>query len=311
MADVEVRDGRVVAVGEVDAEVESIEGAGQFLVPAVIDSHVHLTYLPVADELMRNGVAGAVDLAAPMSSLAERSPIRLISAGPMITAVSGYPVSSWGRGGYGLEVAGPEAAIAAVEELHSRGARVIKVPITAPPVLDDATIAAVVSRAHELGLRVAVHALGDADALRAARLGADVLAHTPVQALSEETLEAWRGRAVIATLTAFGTDSGTLRNLSNLRARGVTVLYGTDLGNTRTPGIDSSELAAMRDAGLDGAAVLDAATRAPAEYWGITDLGSIEPGKAACMLLLAADPTVDPLALSRPEAVWMDGERRD
>ena len=67
----------------------------------------------------------------------------------------------------------------------------------------------------------------------------------------------------------------------------------------------------MRDAGLDGAAVLDAATRAPAEYWGITDLGSIEPGKAACMLLLAADPTVDPLALSRPEAVWMDGERRD
>lgn len=187
----------------------------------------------------------------------------------------------------------------------------MKVPITAAPVLDDATIIAVVARAHELGMRVAVHALGDADALRAARLGADVLAHTPVQALSDETLEAWRGRAVISTLAAFGATEETLRNLAALRARDVTVLYGTDLGNTRTPGIDPSELSLMREAGLEASAVIEAATRSPADYWGLSDLGRIEPGKAACLLLLPSDPTLDPRVLARPDVVWMDGERRD
>lgn len=309
MADVEVRDGRIVQVGDVDASVESFDARGRFLVPAVIDSHVHLTYWPVADELARSGVAAAVDLAAPMSSLAEPSAVRLLASGPMITAPSGYPVTSWGRGGYGLEVSSAGAAVDAVELLHARGARVVKIPVTAAPVLDDATITAIVARAHELGMRVAVHALGDAEALRAARLGADVLAHTPVEPLSDETLAAWSGRAVIATLSAFGADAATLTNLARLRSAGATVLYGTDLGNTRTPGIDAAELAAMHESGMDASAILEAATHAPALYWGLPELGDVEPGKAACLLLLARDPTTDPLALADPEVVFVDGER--
>jgi hypothetical protein len=59
-----------------------------------------------------------------------------------------------------------------------------------------------------------------------------------VEPLAAQTIEAWRGRAVISTLSAFGGATATIENLKALRAAGVTVIYGTDLGNTRDPRID-------------------------------------------------------------------------
>src|SRR6185369_957269 len=98
-------------------------------------------------------------------------------------------------------------------------------------------------------------------------------------------------RAVVSTLRAFGASADAVANLRALRAHGVTVLYGTDFGNTSHDGIDPDELALLGDAGLDGAAILDATTRAPAATFGLDhDLGAIEPGRAASLLVLDADP---------------------
>jgi len=313
-ADVEVRDGRIVAVGPgVGAgapDATAIDARGRWLAPAFIDSHVHLAYWPVGPAVAAGGVAGAVDLAAPLEFLAApHAPLRVIASGPMVTAPRGYPLESWGRDGYGLPVAGAKAAAAAVEKLHALGARVIKIPLTDPPVLDDATVRAVVERAHALGLKVAVHALGDDDARRAAAAGVDVLAHTPTEPLSEATVSAWAGRAVISTLDAFGAGFAAVENLARLRARGVTVLYGTDLGNSHVAGIALDELRLLGRAGLDPAAILAAATATPAAFWPFSDLGTIAPGKAASVLLLPADPLRDPLALGRATDVYVDGVR--
>lgn len=312
-ADVLARDGVIVAVGaDLDAAgATSVDVSGRWLVPAFIDSHVHLAYLPAEEELADNGVAGVVDLAAPMSFLAADHPsLRVLASGPMVTASGGYPTQGWGAGGYGLEVANAAEAEAAVDMLKDAGAGVIKLPVTSPPQLDADVLAAAAARAHARGLRVASHALDDDEAAVAAAAGADVLAHTPTGSLSASTIAAWKGKTVISTLAAFGGSDRTIGNLAALHAAGARVLYGTDFGNRRTAGIDASELALMGLAGMSPGEILASGTRDPADYWGFADLGAIEVGRSASLLVLDRDPLLDPLALAEPTEVWSRGRRR-
>ena len=321
--DVWMRSGRVHAVvpggGTTDATNElrtdaltTIDISGRWLAPAFIDSHVHLAYLTQADDMLRGGVAGAVDLAAPMASIgADVGPMRMLWSGPMLTAVDGYPTQSWGRNGYGLEVTTIAEAEAGVAALADAGAKVIKVPLGDAPELSPTVVTAIVEAAHSRGMRVTTHALHDTAARVAATAGVDVLAHTPVSLLSAGTAEAWSGRAVISSVSAFGGSDDTVQNLGILRAAGVVVLYGTDFGNTRTPRIQEPELALMQAAGMSGAEILAAGTSAPAAWWGFEDLGEISAGKAASLLVLAADPHTNPLTLAAPEQVWIDGVRVD
>jgi imidazolonepropionase-like amidohydrolase len=183
----------------------------------------------------------------------------------MITPPGGYPTRSWGADGYGLECDGEAACVAAVDRVVDAGAAIVKVPIGAGgPDHDDATLRAIVARAHARDRLVAVHALDDASARRAAEAGADILAHTPVERLSADTVALWSTRAVISTLRAFGGTETAVDNLRRLHESGATVLYGTDLGNTRTAGIDPLELSLLAAAGLTDAEIRAAATADPA-----------------------------------------------
>jgi imidazolonepropionase-like amidohydrolase len=310
--DVLVREGRIAALGaEATAQAGffAVDHTGMFLAPAFVDSHVHLSYAFDAQTLAAGGVAMAVDLAAPIESLAmSTAPLRLLGAGPMITAVDGYPTQTWGAGGFGLEVDGVADVRAAVDAVIAAGAGVIKVPIGDAPELDDTELRALVERAHARGRKVVAHALADADAMRAASADVDVLAHTPVEALSDATVQAWSGRAVISTLDAFGAQPTTIENLKRLREAGCTVLYGTDLGNTGIPAIDHNEIDALRAAGLSGADILAIGTAIPASFWGFTGGGVIEVGARASFIVVEADPREDPQTLTEPVAVYIDGE---
>jgi imidazolonepropionase-like amidohydrolase len=305
-----IDNGKVVAVGVADDAAERVVNvAGRFIVPGFIDSHVHLAYYPEgAAELASNGIVAVLDLAAPLESLKfDHEPLRVLNAGPMVTAPAGYPLNSWGANGYGLGVATPAAGAAAVDTLLKAGVVAIKVPLTAAPTLDDATLKAVVTAAHARGLKVYSHALEEQNAARAAADGVDVLAHTPTETLSEATLTAWQSRTVISTLSAFGGSDAAIQNLKALRKRGARVLYGTDFGNTRGTGVQGPELTLLAAAGLDGAAIVQAGTSVPAQFLGLTDLGSLDVGKRASFLVLAADPTLDPQTLTQPVAVYLDG----
>jgi imidazolonepropionase-like amidohydrolase len=301
--------GRVAAVGvSAGAADRIVDVTGRYIVPGFIDSHVHLAYDPVGDELLTNGIVAVLDLAAPLSTLsANHGALRVLNSGPMITAKLGYPTTSWGQGGYGLEVSSPATGAAAVETLFAAGVQVIKVPLTAAPTLDDPTVKAVVDAAHRHQLKVFTHALEEVNAARAAADGVDVLAHTPTGPLSDATLEAWKTRTVISTLSAFGGGSVAVKNLHDLRQRGARVLYGTDLGNTRDTNIQAAELDLLVAAGFDGASIVKAGTSVPADFLGLTDLGSLDVGKRASFLVLASDPSIDPHTLSEPAAVYVDG----
>jgi imidazolonepropionase-like amidohydrolase len=174
--------------------------------------------------------------------------------------------------------------------------------------LDPKLLPAIVEAAHAHRMKVATHALSDASAAAAAAAGVDVLAHTPVEPLRESTVAAWRGRAVISTLAAFGGSPTAIENLRRLRAAGATVLYGTDLGNLRDAGPSTHEIALLRRAGLDDAAIVDAMTTAPAAFWGFEF--KIAPGAPATFLVLDRDPRRDLDALLAPKAIWNRGTPR-
>ena len=308
--DVRIEDGRIRAVGQVSHDGATvIDHSGRFLVPAFVDSHVHLAYLPAAPEMADGGVAAYVDWASPIEWL-DRRPADLqgTASGPMITAEGGYPTQSWGRDGYGAECADVPSCVARVDAHLDAGAKVIKVPLAPGPRLSEEVLRAVVERAHARDALVGAHAFSDADAALAAAVGVDVLVHTPTGRLEDTTVAAWSGRWVISTLDAFGASDTTIDNLRRLREAGATVLYGTDFGNSRQAGIQAAEIAALERAGFDGAAILDAGTTAPASRFGF-ELG-IRPNSPASLLVLDADPRREPATLAQPREVWIAGQRR-
>lgn len=295
-------DGSVVELTIASGMIASVAPASTgevWLWPAIVDSHVHLAYYPVGDRLAARGIGAVVDLAAPEGTLAAAQPLTVIASGPMITRPAGYPLNAWGDNGYGIGCGELACVTAAIDRLAAAGAKVIKLPLDAtglpPPFVEPA-----IAHAHAKGLRVAVHALTDDAARRGATAGADVLAHTPVEPLASDTVTAWRGRAVISTLAAFGAPVAA-DNLKQLRAHGLTVLYGTDLGNLRVDGPSEQEMTGLRLAGLDDAAITAAMTTAPIDYWKLP-LG-VKQGDEATFLVLDLDPRTDASALLRPRSI--------
>jgi hypothetical protein len=87
-----------------------------------------------------------------------------------------------------------------------------------------------------------------------------------------------------------------LRFVKQLYDRGVFLVVGTDANNPWvTPGASMHrELELLVDAGIPPLAVLEMATRNGAEALGILDqVGTVEPGKQADLVLLDADPSAN------------------
>lgn len=127
------------------------------------------------------------------------------------------------------------------------------------------------------------------------------LARLPARLLPD-----WIGRLPPPAL-----DPVMAENLRRVRAAGITVAAGSDAGNIGTlpgPGLHR-ELERMVEAGLSPAEAVIAASRGGAAAMGRErDLGTLEPGKLADFLVLAADPLADIRNLRRIEAVVKGGE---
>jgi imidazolonepropionase-like amidohydrolase len=277
---------------------------GFVLWPPIVDSHVHLAFYPVGEALAAHGIGAVVDLAAPESTLGASAPVTVIASGPMITRPNGYPLDSWGEAGYGIGCDDTDCVIAAIDRLADKGARVIKLPLDVGGLPRDFVDTAV-AYAHGKKLRVAVHALTAEAAARAAAAGADILAHTPIEPLPDATIAAWSKGCVITTLAAFGGRPAAIENLRKLRAAGATVLYGTDLGNLRTTGVSTEEVALMRSAGLDDAAITAAMTTTPLAYWELPL--EMKAGEEATFLMLHGDPRTNVDFLVKPYVVFTRG----
>lgn len=106
---------------------------------------------------------------------------------------------------------------------------------------------------------------------------------------------------------------GRLQELVGLvHEAGGRIIAGTDTGPMQPPGFAlHRELGYLSGAGLSNMEVLRAATSRAAEALWRDDLGTIQPGKRADLLLLRRDPLVDLGALRDIERVIHDGQPYD
>ncbi len=129
-----------------------------------------------------------------------------------------------------------------------------------------------------------------------------------VAALAEEILSGsfrvpFIGRKVIETGMTY-----MLRNLRRLRAAGVLIGVGTDAGGAITPcGQILWELRAMLRAGCTPLEALRAATADAARVIGRPELGVLEAGRPADLVLCRGNPAESLSALERIELVLRDG----
>jgi imidazolonepropionase-like amidohydrolase len=236
-------------------------------------------------------------------------------------------------------VDGPDAMRRAVRELVRNGANVIKVA-TSGGVLsprDDprhahfrpAELEALVEEATAAGVWVMAHAQGADGIKNAVRAGIRSIEHGIF--LDDEGIDLMlaRGTWFVPTLVATqgvidAAEAGVQlppaiidkarsvveRHRAAFRSAvqaGVRIAMGTDSGVT-PHGRNLRELALMVEGGMAPAAALEATTRSAAQLLGVDgDLGTIEAGKVADLVLVSGDPlAVDDLD-TRIEAVWKDG----
>lgn len=232
------------------------------------------------------------------------------------------------------EADGPDDMRKAVREQIRRGADFIKVMATGarsvvredpePAQLTREEIRAVVDEAHRMGLRVAAHAEGLGGARLAVEEGVDTIEHGLSLHRAPELLAlmAERGIVLVPTLSTFSDLAERFVSefppalveqakrqledahltLAAARDAGVTLAMGFDSG---PPGANALELVRMVDAGLAPAAGVAAATQGSARALGLDDVGTLEPGKVADILVVERDPLPDVRVLADPEQIWL------
>lgn len=225
-ATVVTRDGRIQSVSRDAVRIPVgalvIDLGGRWLLPGLIDAHVHLRDLASARAALRSGVTTARSLG--VSAFADVDVRRRHQAGafdlPDLIA-AGYhvrrrmapeffrdaPQLSPMAGG----LRGPDDVREAVRALVERGADVIKVMATERAglvetdflarVLDDDEITAAVAEAGRVGVTVAVHAHTDESAKAAVLAGARTIEHGTLVSGATLGLMRQRGACLVPTIS--------------------------------------------------------------------------------------------------------------
>src|SRR5688572_16097338 len=263
---------------------------------------------------------------------------RLLAAGPLLCAKHGHPVSTicggkrWCSERLTRELVTAADGEAVVTELAAAKVDMIKAvhddglgSSLAPEVLQGIVRAA---RAREL--RPFFHPGSVANAIAAVEAGADRLVHPPwadrirpedlprltsqkslavattmsISSMSDRwEVEAGRKPAYVANVTA---------NLKALAEAGVSLAMGTDVPMLPVGEALELELRLLQEAGFSPEQILQMATRNAAAYLGILDeVGTVEPGKAADLLIVNGDPAADLSALRQVRLVLRHGQVLD
>lgn len=334
--DVGIADGLLTDDAETNAEI--VDGSGGYLIPGLIDCHVHLSGAHTQDRLTDAGVTTALDMSSPaplVDAMRGRSGVADIRSGMMALTSPSSAHAERMKGVSAAQeslVACAADAEAAVTRRVQQGADYIKIVIDLPG-FEQETVDALVAAAHQHGLKTVAHASRWEAVLMAQRAGVDILTHAPldrpIDAEQAAALTA-AGVVIVPTLTmmqgivdAVGAAGGlgpryepARASVAALRAAGMPILAGTDANETpaapASPRFGVSlhdELALLVDAGLTTVEALNAATSVAAAHFGLDDRGRIAPGMRADLVLLGADPIADIAATRSVRGVWIAGDR--
>ena len=258
---------------------------------------------------------------------------RVVASGQALTITGGHGWNSFAR-----QADGPDGVRLAVREQIRSGARSIKIVATGgvltPGVSVDFTaftpeeVEAAVDEAHKWGVPIAAHAIGRRGIQNCVRAGIDSIEHgsqinAPIAREMHErgtvhvpTINALRGivdhpEDVPAYAVEKGRQVlGMAREAFGRSMRaGVLHACGTDAGTPHNPhGSAPLELVRMVEWGLTPIKALRASTSIAADLLRVPAVGTLEPGKAADVVVWDADPAQDVTALLAPRIVMKDGE---
>lgn len=329
---------------EFSATITSIRPASEpdnktarFLVPGLIDTHLHLGEREKLVTALRSGLTTVLDLGTHPDSRvhelqADDALPAIISAGSAASApgstqieMMGFPAESG--------VTSPDDAKRFLDWRVDNGADLIKIITEDPdagevPALDIPTLVALVAGAHERGLLTVAHVVTAAAFDRGLEAGVDILTHAPIdRPLDDRTLARMEEQGTIASPTLVmmraiadarlgeHADSAFGIALNNVRAMidaGITVVAGTDANETPFAPVHHGsslhdEIDYLITAGMTSAEAIRATTSSAAEALSLRDRGRIVEGARADLVLVDRDPLRNIGALRTPAEVWVAG----
>jgi imidazolonepropionase-like amidohydrolase len=320
--------GMTLLPGIIDCHVHLCLDAGPDPMTSLIKESQSMIALKAARFALQTLMAGVTSV----RDMGARHCVDLIASGQMICMTGGH---GWQMG---READGPFEVMKAAREQIRAGVDVVKFMATGgimtagvEPGSEQFTeeeLRAGIQEAHKAGRKTATHAQGTQGILNALRAGIDSIEHGIF--LDKETISLMLKRDVplIPTLSApynienKGTAAGipdfavdkTLRvkpfHLESTRMAheaGVRVAMGTDAGTPfNVHGENLCELKRMVEVGFSPTEAIQSATRIASQVLGLEkELGTIEEGKLADLIVVEGNPLEDVDILLKSEAIHL------
>lgn len=336
--------GRTLTPGLIDCHVHlCFDGSPDFLAEAgVTEAFAAVKCVANARRQLEAGVTSVRDLGGLGAVVCEvgkaisegrvQGP-RVVASGQALTITGGH-----GWNSFALQCDGPDGVRAAVREQFRAGARSIKIVATGgvltPGVSVDFTaftpeeVEAAVDEAHKWGAPIAAHAIGKTGIEYCVRAGIDSIEHGAQ--ITTQTAREMKERGIFHVPTisalmgivghpedvpAYAVEKGRqivgmLRDTLRRNARiGLRFACGTDAGTPHNPhGNAPREVISMVEWGLPAIKALQAATSNAADLLRVPDVGTIEEGSVADLVLWEANPLDDITALLTPRMVMLGGD---
>ncbi len=313
-----------------------VDGNGFTIIPGLINAHVHAFERQHSEEAVKAGVLTLLDLFnnKPVGADSLRNLgtsfsnyAYYFSAGPTVTVPGGHG-SQFGP----VPLISNTAEVAGfIEDRIAEGSDYIKLIIERGstsypmPTLTDEMIRLAMDKVHEKGIISVAHISRRADAIKAAELGVDGLAHIwrrDLSGITEKELMILKDNNVFIIPTLLVRQQASEKSshinmqlitndLLRVHKAGIPVLAGTDPPNL---GINYGtdlfrELELLVELGFSDLEALKSATSTTSKAFNLGNKGFIKEGFSADFVLIKGDPTTNIGDIYNIEGIWKQGKR--
>lgn len=344
-----IKEGRIESIGPQDRlthpDAAVLDLGETTLLPGFIELHAHLSFKKVpSDVVLRHGITTLRDVGGPVHQpYGGDGKLRVLTSGPIITALNGYPIVLMGDKNIAIAVSSESKARRIVRDLIDGGATIIKIALEpggepgAPwssghhhgnasvhqhgrhhnenrawPMLSESIVKAIVDEAHQNNRKVTAH-IGEVKGVEIAlNAGVDEWAHMPCNAIPDGLLkQAVKQRVkIVTTIDTLSKCNGIFHNAKVLAALGAELFYGAEIAHADIPwGIDAKELMYLKhQAKMSGMELLRTATSKAGQQLGLPLLGTLQQGAPADIIAVKGNPLDNLKSLEYPDLVISGGK---